>query len=274
MRMMLVGTVIAAGIGASMLGGAPRHAWAEETPAVVEKGANPQAAAPGAPREDEGEKADKAKPGGATDRQAGSKKEAAAHAESQPVPIHQREEIVRMWKANNALRASVGLPPHRLSPELTRAAQDHAEFMARTGVFSHYANGGYIARAARHGYRGSVRENIAMGYGSIEAAFAGWRSSGGHWASIVSNTQDAGFGYAVSSNGTPYYVGVYGSPAVEVAKPVVEDPDAGEGENRIPARTVSHSAQSAPPATTGTQTRPSTSYGRRPRRRGWFRRRR
>ena len=138
-------------------------------------------------------------------------------------PVHEREEIVAMWQKNNELRESVGLAPHRLSPVLCKAAQDHAEYMARTGVFDHYANGGPSGRAARYEYSGSVRENIAMGYGSVESAFAGWRSSGGHWASIVSGTQEAGFGYAVSAGGAPYYVGVYGYPVQRVAKPVIAE---------------------------------------------------
>ncbi len=129
----------------------------------------------------------------------------------------------QMLQRNNELRASVGLPAHRLSAELTKAAQDHAEYMARTGAFSHYVNGGPSDRAARHGYQGSVRENIAMGYATVHAAFSGWQSSGGHWASIVSGTTDAGFGYAVSPGGTPYWVGVYGYPSQRVLKPVVND---------------------------------------------------
>ena len=36
--------------------------------------------------------------------------------------------------------------------------------------------------------------------------------SGAHYASIVSRTTDAGFGYAVGPNGAVYYVGVYGTP--------------------------------------------------------------
>ena len=39
-----------------------------------------------------------------------------------------------------------------------------------------------------------------------------WQASGAHYASIVSNTTDAGFGYAVSASGTAYYVGIYGTP--------------------------------------------------------------
>ncbi|MBC7855243.1 MAG: CAP domain-containing protein [Pirellulaceae bacterium] len=58
-----------------------------------------------------------------------------------------------------------------------------------------------------------MRENIAAGMGSVDSTFNVWQSSGGHYASIVSGTTEAGFGYAVSRNGGTYWVGVYGSPA-------------------------------------------------------------
>jgi len=96
-----------------------------------------------------------------------------------------------------------------MSPVLTAAAQDHANYMARTGQFSHYTNGGPQGRAYKYGFGGGVRENIATG-GGVDNAFVMWQNSGAHYASIVSATTDAGFGYAVGPNGATYYVGVYG----------------------------------------------------------------
>src|SRR5436189_162548 len=55
-----------------------------------------------------------------------------------------------------------------------------------------------------------VLENIATG-GGLDNAFAMWQNSGAHYASIVSGTTDAGFGYAVGPNGATYFVGIYGS---------------------------------------------------------------
>jgi uncharacterized protein YkwD len=126
--------------------------------------------------------------------------------------LHDHPAIVRMWERNGALREQVGLVPHRLSPELTKAAQDHAWYMARTGDFSHYSNYGPSGRASKYGYQGGVTENIAMGQGDIMAAFAAWQSSGAHWANLTGGTIDAGFGYAVSASGTPYWVAMYGNP--------------------------------------------------------------
>jgi uncharacterized protein YkwD len=124
-------------------------------------------------------------------------------------PIHQRPVLVSMMEEHNRLRRSVGLSTHQMSAELTAAAQDHAEYMARTRQFSHYSNGGPQGRAVRHGFPGAVRENIAVGQKSVVTAFRTWHYSGGHWANICSQTSYAGFGYAVSSSGTPYWVAMY-----------------------------------------------------------------
>ena len=128
-------------------------------------------------------------------------------------PLHRHPTLVAMLRRSNLIRRNVGLRPQRINPALTKAAQDHANYMARTGDFSHYTNGGYQYRAQKYGFKGGVRENIASGFRTVDAAFNTWQGSGGHYASIVSGTSEAGFGYAVSSSGATYWVGVYGSPA-------------------------------------------------------------
>lgn len=130
--------------------------------------------------------------------------------EQEVVPLHQHPTLVSMLKRNNAMRAALGLPPHRINPELTRAAQDHAWFMARTGQFSHESNLGPSGRARKYRYRGLVRENIAWNYRGVSSVFHGWQTSAGHWANIISPTVDAGFGYAIAADGSTYWVGMYG----------------------------------------------------------------
>jgi uncharacterized protein YkwD len=125
-------------------------------------------------------------------------------------PLHEHPTLVKMLDRNNALRRSAGLPPHRISPALTKAAQNHANFMARSGAFSHESNGGPMYRAQRYGYRNLVRENIALGQFDVTHVFSSWQSSGGHWANIASGTRDAGFGCAVGPGGSRYWVAVYG----------------------------------------------------------------
>jgi hypothetical protein len=163
-------------------------------------------------------------------------------------PLHEHPTLVQMLFRNNELRRQMGLRPHRISPELTKAAQDHANYMAQTGVFSHYANGGPFGRALRHRFfGGGVRENIAMGQGNVSHVFNTWQNSGGHWASIVSNTSEAGFGYALGSGGTPYWVAVYGVASAPA-------PKAEEGTT---------TAAKAPAAPTPTTSYTSSSSGRR-----------
>jgi uncharacterized protein YkwD len=125
--------------------------------------------------------------------------------------LHEHPTLLQMLRRNNDVRGRRGLRPHRINPELTKAAQDHAVYMARTGSFSHYSNGGPQGRASRWGFRGMVRENIAMGQHDVNSAFHSWQNSSGHYASIVSGTTDAGFGYAVGPNGQGYWVALYGT---------------------------------------------------------------
>jgi uncharacterized protein YkwD len=136
----------------------------------------------------------------------------SSQSQVQKRPLHRHPVLFGMLQRNNSIRRRVGLWPHRISPSLTAAAQDHANYMARTGQFSHYVNGGPQYRAGRYGFRGGVRENIAMGTRSVDGAFTMWQNSGAHYASIVSGTSEAGFGYAVSPNGQAYWVGMYGTP--------------------------------------------------------------
>lgn len=129
-----------------------------------------------------------------------------------PVSLHRHPTLTRMLARNNQWRTAAGLAPQRLHPALTRAAQDHANYMARTGSFSHHSNGGPLARAARYGFQGLVRENLAMGQVTISEAFQSWRNSGGHWANVCCDAPAAGFGYAIDAAGNGYWVGVYGYP--------------------------------------------------------------
>jgi len=143
---------------------------------------------------------------------AGEVKQASAEADTEEKPpLHQHPTLVGMLRRNNDFRSRIGMRPHRMSPTLTAAAQDHANYMARTRDFNHYSNLGPVGRALKYGFRGGVLENIAWGYTTIDSAFDGWRFSGGHWANMTSNTTDAGFGYAVSPDGTGYWVAVYGT---------------------------------------------------------------
>jgi uncharacterized protein YkwD len=175
-----------------------------------------------------------------------AKTDAEKAAAAKKVPLHEHPTLLQMLKRNNELRQGVGLLSQRMSPELTQAAQYHANYMARTGDFNHYSNLGPWGRARRFLYRGNVRENIAMGQRGVGGAFVAWRNSGGHWASIVSNTEDAGFGYAVSQNGTPYWVGMYGNPdKTEAPKPTADELAANDAQPPAPPADVAAPGENA-----------------------------
>lgn len=82
--------------------------------------------------------------------------------------------------------------------------------MARTGEFSHYTNRGYTQRAVDAGFKGPVQENIAVGQGSVAGVMSTWEGSPGHYAAIVGGYNKVGFGLAYSSNGSPFWVALYG----------------------------------------------------------------
>lgn len=151
--------------------------------------------------------------------------------------LHRHPTLLAMLRRSNLIRRNVGLRAQRINPALTKAAQDHANYMASTGDFSHYTNGGYQYRAQKYGFKGGVRENIAAGFGTVDATFNTWQASGGHYASIVSGTSEAGFGYAVGRNGGTYWVGVYGSPA--------QGDEAGEDEGFAETETARLKAEAA-----------------------------
>lgn len=140
-----------------------------------------------------------------------TKVEARQVSVSRPQTPSFHPTILSMLTRNNATRTSRGMRPMFLSSRLTAAAQNHANYMARTGSFSHYTNGSPQGRVAQYGFRGGVRENIAMGQPSVESAFNTWTASGAHYANMMSHSDVAGFGYAVAANGQAYWVAVYGN---------------------------------------------------------------
>lgn len=86
----------------------------------------------------------------------------------------------------NAFRASQGLGGMRSNAALSRAAQAHAEDMARRGYFSHESPGGpngdtFVDRAQAGGCAmRSGAENIADGQTSEQAVLVAWQNSPGH----------------------------------------------------------------------------------------------
>ena len=104
----------------------------------------------------------------------------------------------------------------KTNPQLTRAAQDFADYLAKTDTFSHTADGKRPSqRVSEHGYQFSmVAENIAWEYdsagyttGALARAFVtGWRHSPGHRKNMLDpDLDEIGVGVARSSKTGRFY---------------------------------------------------------------------
>jgi len=121
-----------------------------------------------------------------------------------------------LLQLTNQQRSSNGVPALRLSAQLGRAAQNHAEDMANQNFFSHTgSNGSRMSdRVNQVGYSWqAVAENIYMGTNaSPNGAINGWMNSTGHRRNMLnSNYIEIGFGVATRGRNV-YYVQVFGRP--------------------------------------------------------------
>lgn len=117
----------------------------------------------------------------------------------------------------NGLRQALGLPAYSLHAALNAAAGNHAEWLARTGNFSHSQEDGTgpRTRAQNAGYSSNwVSENYYMGGSAVtETAWSFWLNSPAHYAGLVSPYYDnIGIGSA-SRAGRTSYVLVFGNSA-------------------------------------------------------------
>lgn len=136
--------------------------------------------------------------------------EATCNLHARAARLAEHATLRSMLQENNQLRVSKGLNPLRISARLSAAAQNHANYMARTRRFSHYCNGCPTSRACLYGYRSGVRENIAFGQPSARSVFAIWAASVKHNENLLSQSDLAGFGFARAENGQVYWVAMYG----------------------------------------------------------------
>ena len=116
----------------------------------------------------------------------------------QPVPTPPSGNFIAdLLKLHNDHRQSIGLSPLVLNNTLNQAAQNHSVWMNANNNLSHDENGvDPGARLTKLGYRwNTYGENIAMGYATPSAVFAGWLSSSGHRRNIENPSfVEVGFG--------------------------------------------------------------------------------
>ena len=121
-----------------------------------------------------------------------------------PGPSDFAQQVVEL---TNQERANNGLPPLKISDELTAAAEGHSQDMATNDCFSHYGcldGSSPLERMLRAGYQPTwAGENIAGGYSTPASVMAAWLSSPGHRANILSsNYREIGVGYAYNALST------------------------------------------------------------------------
>lgn len=135
--------------------------------------------------------------------------------------------VERLISHTNAFRHQEGRSPVAPNPQLTATAQDFATFMARTGAFSHTADGQTPeARAQAHGYDAClIAENIAYQHNPAgftaealaQGFFAGWLHSPDHRKNLLDPAvTETGVGVAQSEQTGAYYaVQLFGRPTAQ-----------------------------------------------------------
>ena len=113
----------------------------------------------------------------------------------------------------NTERAKQGLTALKSDSKLAELAQKKVEDMAKNQYFSHtsptYGSAFDMLKAAGYTYK-TAGENIAMGQKSAASVMDGWMNSSGHRANILNTAYEKiGVGYAVSQNGTSYWVQIF-----------------------------------------------------------------
>jgi LysM repeat protein len=120
----------------------------------------------------------------------------------------------------NGVRANYGLAPFEYNAALAVAAQNHANWMAATGLYLHTGEGGSTpyTRAVAAGYNGSVSENIVGGTSlSPNQGVIWWQNSPVHFNTMISTRYvQAGTGYATDGSQN-FYVLVVGLPSNQPA---------------------------------------------------------
>ncbi len=147
-------------------------------------------------------------------------------AEAPGAPVLPAHRIAaQVVDLTNAERVGKGRTRLRANPQLMKAAQVHAEQMARARTMAHDLPRARYPRAtdrlAAVGYRWQTcGENVAFGQSGAEHVVNSWMKSRGHRRNILNpDFTEIGVGMAIDRAGRPYYVQVFGSPSAPDRKP-------------------------------------------------------
>lgn len=128
-----------------------------------------------------------------------------------------------LFQLTNEFRKTEGKKPFKLSDKLVRAAQKHADNMARQDKFGDDNKNGHVLdgksvrdRTKVEGYPSAlVGENVLFnraGDDPSDKAIEGWKKSPPHRANMLGSYVEIGVGAAKSASGRWYVVQVFGSP--------------------------------------------------------------
>lgn len=134
-----------------------------------------------------------------------------------PLDIRPESEISELSiRIGVRLRGRNGLRYLFSDELLTKAAQQHADWMARTGRLGHQGPGGNwpADRIRAAGYEFSAwGENVAGDFETPIDVIRAWLSSPGHKAAMLNpEFTQAGYGMAVDRNGRKCWVAVFARP--------------------------------------------------------------
>ena len=117
-----------------------------------------------------------------------------------------------LLKLHNRERRDDGEKPLKLNNKLSEAAQEYADYLAKSGKFSHTAKGTMSSRVKDAGYKPrAVGENIAVGQKSASSVLKSWMHSEGHKRNILSDKYtEVGFGIAKDKKGRLLWVTDFG----------------------------------------------------------------
>jgi uncharacterized protein YkwD len=134
-------------------------------------------------------------------------------------PLHVSSLEQKTIDAVNRERKRAGLQALSVSPALTRVAQAHSDYQARTGVSAHQGEGGSAPadRARAGGIEWSILgENVAMNFGyddPVAVAVQGWMKSAPHRHNILNPEFElTGVGVSSGRDGKIYFTQMFLTP--------------------------------------------------------------
>lgn len=125
------------------------------------------------------------------------------------------ERVAKVVGLHNEERAKEKLNSLEVSPKLTKAAQRHADDMAKRKQMGHKGSDGSspFDRIKATGYRyRRAGENVAFGRFSTERLMKGWMDSPGHRKNILGSYSQIGVACAIAEDGTSYWCATFGIP--------------------------------------------------------------